>query len=100
MSRLIDIGTEPVAELIVRVGDVLSFGASGGRVEEGGSAIEALGAFRPAIVATTGEVMSPETPATTMLFRAVARGRARLSLFSSLDWAAPATRSVEIVVGD
>lgn len=100
MSRLIDIGTEPASELTVRVGDVLSFAASGGRVEEGDLAIEALGAFQPAVVATNGEVMSPQTPATTMLFRATATGRARLSLFSSLDWAAPTARSVEIVVAD
>ncbi len=100
MSRLIDIGTDPVAELRLRVGDVVSFGASGGRVEEGGSAVEALGAFQPAIVATDGTVMSPETPPTTILFRATGEGRARLSLFSGLDWAAPTRRSVDIVVGD
>jgi len=100
MSRLIDIGTAPVAELIVRVGDVLSFGASGGRVEEGASAMEALGAFQPAIVATNGEVLAPESPPTTMLFRATGPGRAKLSLFSSLDWSAPTARSVEIVVRD
>lgn len=98
MSRLIDIGDDAVADLGVRVGDVLSFAASGGKVERGASSVEALGAFLPAVVALNGEILSPETPPTTTLFRALAPGRARLSLYSGQDWSAPETRSVEILV--
>ncbi|HEU0099762.1 MAG TPA: hypothetical protein VFQ67_13440 [Allosphingosinicella sp.] len=98
MSRLIDVGDDAVADLVVRVGDVLSFAASGGKVERGASSVEALGSFLPAVVATSGDVLSPETPATTTLFRALAPGRARLSLYSGRDWSVPETRSVEILV--
>ncbi|MEA3053589.1 MAG: hypothetical protein QOG72_2492 [Sphingomonadales bacterium] len=100
MSRLIDIGADPVAGLTVRVGDVLSFSASGGRVESGGSAIETLGSFLPAVVGLNGEVLTPETPPTTVLFRAAGPGRARLTLFSGSNWAAPQSRTVEIEILD
>ena len=100
MSRLIEIGTDPVERLSVLVGDVLSFGGSGGTVEEGGPAVELLGAFFPALVATNGEVLSPETPPTTVLFRAAASGRARLKLFSGGDWSSPQARTVDVTVRD
>ncbi len=98
MSRLIDIGNDAAADLIVRVGDVLSFAASGGRVEQGASSVEVLGSFLPGVVGTHGEVLSPETPPPTTLFRTLGPGRARLSLFSGRNWADPQTRSVEILV--
>lgn len=98
MSRLIDIGADAVADLIVRVGDVLSFAASGGKVELGASSVEALGSFLPAVVAGHGDILSPETGPTTTLFRALAPGRARVTLFSGLNWADPETRSIEILV--
>lgn len=98
MSRLIDIGTDPVERLTVGIGDVLSFAASGGSVDEGGPAVELLGAFFPAVVGSDGEVLSPATPPTVVLFRAAAPGHARLSLFSSLDWSRPQARAVDVTV--
>ncbi|HEX8622767.1 MAG TPA: hypothetical protein VF718_12425 [Allosphingosinicella sp.] len=100
MSRLIEIGTDPVERLTVRVGDVMSFSASGGTAGEEGPAVELLGAFSPAVVATNGEVLSPETPPTTVLFRAAAAGRARLTLFSGQDWSSPLARTVDVTVRD
>lgn len=98
MSRLIEIGTDPVERLAVRTGDVLSFAGSGGAVEEGGRAVELLGAFLPALVATNGAVLSPETGPTTVLFRAAAPGRARLRLFTGRDWSRPEDRTVDVTV--
>lgn len=100
MSRLIDIGTDPVERLTVRVGDVLSFAASGGTVAEGDPAVELLGALSPGVVAINGEVLSPETPPTTVLFRAAAAGGARLTLFSGQDWSSPQSRIVTVTVRD
>ena len=100
MSRLIEIGTDPVERLAIRVGDVLSFAGSGGTVEEGSPAVDLLGAFSPAVVATNGEVLSPETPPTTVLFRAAAPGRARLTLFSGRDWSRPEARTIDVTVRD
>lgn len=99
MSRLIEIGTDPVERVTVRIGDVLSFSGSGGTVE-GDPAVEPLGAFLPAVVATNGEVLSPETPPTTVLFRATAPGSARLTLFSGRDWSRPEARTVDVTVRD
>lgn len=100
MSRLIDIATDPVERLTVCVGDVLSFAASGGVVEEGDPAVELLGAFAPAVVGTNGEVLSPATPPTTVLFRAAASGRARLTLYSGGDWSHPEARTVDVTIRD
>jgi hypothetical protein len=100
VSRLIDIGTEPVTRLAVRTGDVISFAASGARVEGDADAVEPLGAFLPAVVTVAGDVLSPETPPTTVLLRASAPGRARIVLVSPGDLASPAERVVEIEVGD
>jgi hypothetical protein len=97
VSRLIDIGTDRVARISVRAGDLLSFAGTGGTVVAG-EAVEALGAFVPAVVALNGAVLAPETLPTTVLYRALRPGRASLALASAIAGPGAVPRRVEVVV--
>lgn len=101
MSRLVEIDLPPPAEIKVRPGDLLRFGATGGRIESGEDVIEALGGFAPGVAAESGEVIVPETAPTAFMLRALAPGRARVSLFApSFGFDAPERSEVVVVVGD
>lgn len=91
MARLIDVQQVEScpSPLAVRVGDVLRIRASGGWVRDGGSAVELWGPFLPAVVADTGEVLSPQGPPGTVLVRARAPGSATLDLVLGDPWHAP-----------
>ncbi len=85
--------------LHVRVGDLLMFGASGGRVMEGGMAVELLGAFSTSVLSDDGRVLSPVGPPTTALFRALQSGQARIEVIRGDPWqATPRGQQIAIVV--
>lgn len=98
---MIEVGAEELPQsLTVKVGDVLNFAASGGAVEAGEEVIEAIGPFAPAIVGLEGRTVTAESPPTSVLFRAQARGRARLALFTGFGSRTPGRATIEILVED
>jgi len=77
---------------------MLSFSASGGQVRDG-SAVELVGVFVSAVLATDGRVLSPEGPPGTVLFRALRSGRSTLSVGTGDPFRFPAAAgTVEVVV--
>lgn len=102
MSRLIqvDAGVVGGAPLVVRLGDVLAFAASGVRMGVGSSVLEQLGPLLTAVVGVDGRVISPEGPPSTVLFVARAPGRATLEVMIGEPWRAPHRTSYVIDVQD
>jgi hypothetical protein len=100
MSRFIEVRQVEScpAHLMVRVGDVLLFQASGGRVRHGAQAVELWGPFFPAFVSPTGEVVAPAGSPNGVLLRAGAPGSATLDLFTGDPWHATRTTSAGITV--
>jgi hypothetical protein len=87
--------------LHVRVGDVLMFGATGGRLLEGGTTVELLGVFSTSVLSDDGRVLSPVGPPTTALFRALQSGQARIEVITGDPWqATPRRQQIAIVVVD
>jgi hypothetical protein len=87
--------------LHVRVGDLLMFGASGGRLLEGEKTAELLGVFSTSVLSDDGRVLSPVGPPTTALFRALQSGRAGIELVTGDPWqGTPQRQQVAIVVAD
>lgn len=98
MAKLVEIGDPPPRALTMLAGDMLNFPASGGFVESGDGVVEALGPYTPAVVGLDGRLLSPESPPTTMLFRAARPGRARLAIFTGGGLMPTARTSVDILV--
>lgn len=85
--------------LHVRVGDVLMFGASGGHLLEGETTIELMGVFSAGVLSDDGRVLSPIGPPTSILFRALQSGQARIEVIRGDPWQAiPQGREIAIVV--
>lgn len=85
--------------LHVQVGDLLMFGASGGRLLEGGTAVELAGIFSTSVLSDDGRVLSPDGPPTTVLFRAIQSGQARIEVVRGDPWqATPPHQQIAIVV--
>lgn len=87
--------------LHVRVGDLLMFGASGGRLLEGGAAVELAGIFSTSVLSDDGRVLSPAGPPTTVFFRALQSGQARVEVIRGHPGQAdPQRHQVTIAVAD
>ena len=87
--------------LHVRVGDLLMFGASGGRLLEGGAAVELAGIFSTSVLSDDGRVLSPAGPPTTVFFRALQSGQARVEVIRGDPWqGTPQRQQVAIAVAD
>jgi hypothetical protein len=100
VSRLIDIqpGLQDLPEeMVVRVGDVLRFSATGGHLREG-TAVELIGILADAVLGTDGQVLSPMGPPGTVLFHATAPGRAVIDVVTGDPWQQSTTWSLNIRV--
>jgi len=100
MGRLVEIDNAQAApsSLVVQVGDVLLFKATGGHIQSGGSVIEMLGAFLPAVLGDNGQIIAPMGAPNTVLFRVVQPGRATIDVVTGDPWHATQTTTIEIVV--
>lgn len=75
------------------------FGASGGRLLEGGTTVELLGVFSTGVLSDDGCVLSPVGPPTSLVFRALQSGHARIELIRGDPWqATPQPQQIAIVV--
>ncbi|MBO4222634.1 hypothetical protein [Bradyrhizobium neotropicale] len=102
MAHLVDIQAcdDPPPVLHVRVGDLLLFAATGGRVLEGGTTVELVGVFSSGVISDDGRVLSPAGPPASALFRALQSGQARIEVIRGDPWQAPPeARQIAIVVG-
>ena len=100
MSRLIEV-QDPRAcprRLTLRVGDVLAFAATGGRVRRGGEAVELLGPFLPAVLAAGGEVLSPAGAPSAVLFRARGVGDSTIDVMTGDPWGASRATTLDVRV--
>ena len=100
MSRLIDIRPDEEgvpSELVLVVGDVVRFAASGGRVRWG-SAVEILVILVDSVVGTDGSILTPMGAPGTVLLRARSPGRAEVELMSGDPFHASVTHGVAVRV--
>lgn len=101
MGRLIDVqpaGQGFASRLVIAVGDLLMFGASGGHVRSGGGAVELLGMFRTGVVGAGGTVLSPVGAPGTVLFLARHPGEATIDVVTGDPWRESRTSTVHVVV--
>ena len=100
MSRLIEIQHAQVVppNLTIQVGDVLSFGATGGHVQSGQEVVEILGPFLPAVLGGNGQIVSPMGAPNAVWFLARQPGRATIDVVTGDPWQAPQTTRLEITV--
>jgi len=100
MGRLVDIRPdegELPAELVLSVGDVVRFAATGGRVSSG-TAVELLGILYESVVGTDGSVLTPMGAPGTVLVRAAVPGRAVVDVVTGDPFGSPVTRTVAVRV--
>ena len=100
MSRLIDIQPDRQdlpAELVVEVGDVLRFAATGGRIRTG-AAIELIGILNDCVLGTNGQVLRPIGAPGTVLFRANEQGRTVLEIVTGDPWQSSSTLTLNVRV--
>lgn len=100
MSRYIDIRPDEEglpSELVIAVGDVVRFVATGGRVRSG-TGVELLGILSDSVVGTDGSVLTPLGPPGAVLFRGQSPGRAVVDVVSGDPFRSPTTHSVVVRV--
>jgi hypothetical protein len=96
MSRLVDIRPDEEglpSELVLAVGDVVRFAATGGRVTSG-TAVELVGVLSDSVVGTDGSVLTPLGAPGAVLFRATSAGRAEVDVVTGDPFRSPVTRRV------
>jgi hypothetical protein len=100
VSRYIDIRPDEEgvpAELVLTVGDVVRFAATGGRVRSG-SGVALLGILADSVVGTDGSVLTPLGAPGVVLFRAEQPGLAVVDVVSGDPFGSSVTRSVTVRV--
>jgi hypothetical protein len=99
VPRLIEVQPHADGPALVdaRVGDVIQFGATGGRVTEGLDVVEPLGAFVQG-VSVSGQTVMPEGAPSTVLFRARQPGAASVQVMTGDPWGEVRSHTFEIRV--
>jgi len=100
MARLIDVGAASPSPptLTVKVGDVLMFSATGGRVRSGPDVIVCLGAFVSSTVGNDGLIYAPAGAPNTVLFAAQRPGNAAFDVITGDPWHSTRTIPWNIIV--
>ena len=102
MAQLIEIddakGCAP--SLCVKVGDLLVFSASGGRMNTSGSALRYLGAFMRAVVGTNRKVLEPMGLPNAVVFEVLQHGQAAIDVISGGPFGNTSTTTLLIIVRD
>ena len=100
MSRYIDVRPDEEglpAELVIAVGDVVRFSATGGRIRSG-TGVELFGVLSESVVGTDGSVLTPLGAPGTVLVRARSPGLAVVDVVTGDPFRSPVTRSVVVRV--
>src|ERR1700737_169419 len=85
------------AELVVQVGDLLLFRATGGRVQSGTGVIN-LGSFVAGTLTGDGQILSSAGAPDATLFHASEPGRVLIELFTGDPWREPRRTTVAVDV--
>lgn len=101
MGRVIEVQdpTQALFGLVLQVGDVLYFRASGGGVVNGSESIENLGVFMTAMVGDNGQVLTAMGTPNVVLFRAIGKGRASIQVFTGEPMRQVRETTLEVIVG-
>jgi hypothetical protein len=99
MGRLVEVRgvVDLPAELVVQVGDLLLFRATGGRIQSG-TGVTNLGSFVAGTLNSDGQVLSALGAPDATLFHAVKPGRVLIELFTSDPWHEPRRTTLAIDV--
>ena len=100
MSRYVDVrsGADGVpAELVLGVGDVVRFAATGCRIVSG-SAVEVVGILTQSVLGTDGSIVSPMGVPGTVLLRAREVGEATVEVVTGDPFGAAARHAVAVRV--
>jgi hypothetical protein len=99
MGRLIEVRRviDLPAELVVQVGDLLLFRATGGRVQSG-SAVANLDSFVAGTLTGDGRVLAAAGAPDATLFHASEPGRVLIELFTGDPWHEPRRTTVAVEV--
>jgi hypothetical protein len=100
MSRYVDVrfGADGVpAELVLGVGDVVRFAATGCRVVSG-AAVEVVGVLTESVLGTDGSIVSPMGVPGTVLLRAREPGAATVEVFTGDPFGSPVRSEVAVRV--
>jgi hypothetical protein len=99
VGRLIEVRSvvDLSSVLVVQVGDLLLFRATGGRVQSG-AAVTNLGSFVAGTLTGDGEVLSAVGAPDATLFAASEPGRALIELFTGDPWHEPRRTTVTVEV--
>jgi hypothetical protein len=100
MGRLIEVSRAQgfPAHISIKVGDMLVFKASGGRVQSGSDAIEILGPFVPGALGDDGKVLSPMGSPGTVFVLARRLGQASIDIITGDPWRSPQTTRLAICI--
>jgi hypothetical protein len=100
MARLIEVqNPQSVSSgMVLKVGDVLLFRATGGHVQSGAEVVQMVGAFVPAILGDNASILTPMGAPNTVLFRALQPGQAMIDVITGDPWRASQRTELAIVV--
>jgi hypothetical protein len=100
MARLIEVQlVEGVPKsLTIRVGDVLTFAATGGHVQTGATVVAMLGPFLPSVIGDNGEIFTPMSAPNKIMFMAQAVGQATIDVVTGDPWNRSQTTTLTINV--
>lgn len=100
MPRLIEVRPsvqDVPGELLLHVGDVLAFAATGGRLASG-TCLQVVGVLTTSQLAPDGRVLSPAGAPDAVLFLAAAPGEADLEVHAGDPWGATRSFALHVVV--
>lgn len=100
MGRLIEVQQvhRCPRSLTLRAGDVLAVTATGGRVRSGTRVIEMLGPFVPAVLAESGQILSPAGTPNAVMFVARREGRSAVDVVTGEPWGVARTTTLDLLV--
>ena len=100
MGRLIEVQhpDEVRGPIVIQVGDMLRFNASGGRLLGNNSVLEWVGNFSTAVLGTNGEVVSAVGGPNTVYVRAVSGGSSMIEVIGGDPWHSSGSTRVKIEV--
>ena len=100
MARLIEVRSEESVppSLKLKVGDLLSFAATGGHVRSGADVVEILGPFTSGVIVDASEILSPAGGPGVVMFLARHTGQAQIEVVTGDPWHASRTTKLEIIV--
>jgi hypothetical protein len=99
MGRLVEVRgvVDLPAELVVQVGDLLLFRATGGRIQSG-TGVTNLGSFVAGTLSSDGQVLSAVGAPDATLFHALEPGRVLIELFTGDPWHEPRRTTLAVEV--